>query len=150
MDTNRASKFLEEGYTCSESVLLAVSQEFGIENEIIPHIAMYFGGGIGLTGSVCGAVSGAVMALGLIKGPAANEQEFIQAMPLAQELRRRFEEEMKTIYCRELTGVDLTKPENFQEYINSDVPQKVCTPAVDTAYRVVMDLLKESKIEENK
>lgn len=145
MDPNRASKFMDEGYTCAESVLLAVSQEFDIENDIIPHIAMYFGGGIGLTGAVCGAVSGAVVALGLIKGPAANEQEFMQAMPLAQELRHRFEEEMKTINCRELTGVDLTKPENFNEYINSDVPQKVCVPAVNTAYRVVMDLLKNDK-----
>ena len=84
MDSNRASKFMEEGYTCAESVLLAVSQEFEIEYEIPTHMAMCFGGGIGLTGVVCGAVSGAVMAIGLIKGPAANMQEFFQIMPLAQ------------------------------------------------------------------
>ena len=112
-----------------------MSQEFEIENEVIPHVAMCFGGGIGFTGAVCGAVSGAVMAIGHIKGPAANVQEFQQIMPLAQALRRRFEEEMTTMNCRELTGVDLTIPENFEQYINSDTPQNVCAPAVDTAYR---------------
>ena len=144
MDPNRATRFLEEGYTCAESVLMAVSQEFEIENEISPHMAMCFGGGIGLTGAVCGAVSGAVMAIGLINGPAANVQEFQRTMPLAQELRRRFEEKMKTMNCRELTGVDLTKPENFEQYMNSDTPQKVCAPAVDTAYRIAMEILNEA------
>lgn len=144
MDSNRASKFMEEGYTCAESVLLAVSQEFEIEYEIPTHMAMCFGGGIGLTGVVCGAVSGAVMAIGLIKGPAANMQEFFQIMPLAQELRRRFEKEMTTINCRELTGFNLSTPEKFQEYMNTDINEKVCIPAVDTAYRLVMELLNEA------
>jgi len=118
-----------------------VSQEFKIENEIIPHIAMCFGGGIGFTGAVCGAVSGAVMAIGLIKGPAANFTELQQTMPLVQDLRRRFEEEMKTMNCRELTGFDLTKPDNFEKYMKTDIPANVCAPAVDTAYRLAMELL---------
>ena len=141
MDPNRATRFMGEGYTCAESVLMAVSQEFEIENEITHHMAMCFGGGIGLTGAVCGAVSGAVMAIGLIKGPAANIQEFQQIMPIAQELRSRFEKEMKTMNCRELTGVDLAIPENFEQYMNSNTPQKVCAPAVEAAYRIVMELL---------
>ena len=144
MSENRASRFMEEGYTCAESVLLAVKQEFEIEGEVPTHMAMCFGGGIGLTGAVCGAVSGAVMAIGLIKGPAANMQEFFQIMPLVQELRRRFEKEMTTMNCRELTGFDLTTPEKFQEYMNTDTNEKVCIPAVDTAYRIALDILNES------
>ncbi len=84
------------------------------------------------------------MAIGLIKGPVANVQEFLQTMPLAKELRRRFEKEMNTMNCRELTGVDLSKPENFEEYANSDIPQNVCAPAVDTAYRIAMEILNEA------
>jgi len=46
-----------------------VCQEFEIEteSEIIPRIASCFGGGIGNTGAVCGAVAGAAMAIGLKK-----------------------------------------------------------------------------------
>ena len=44
-------------------MLLAVSQELGIKNEIIPRIASGFGGGMGGTGAVCGAVVGGIMAI---------------------------------------------------------------------------------------
>jgi len=118
-----------------------VCQEYGIESEVLPHIAMCFGGGMGLTGATCGAFSGAVMALGLVNGPAGNPDEFIKAMLPVQELRRGFEEKMGTISCCELVKVDLTKPEVFEEYINSDVPEKVCLPAVDTAYKLAMEIL---------
>lgn len=145
MNPDRATQYLSDGYSCSEAVLLAVSEEYGVENEIIPRIASRFGGGMGLTGSVCGAVSGAVMAMGLILEPVSDRQEFHKSMLPVQEFRRRFEAEMETIICRELTGVDLTQPEAFEEYINSDLPQKVCSPAVETAYRLVMDILEEEK-----
>jgi len=63
---------------------------------------------------------------------------------LGAELRKRFEAEMKTISCRELTGLDLTTPEGMEGLMGSDVPQKVCFPAVATAYRLVVDLLRET------
>ena len=100
---------------------------------------------MGLTGAACGALSGAVMAIGLARGPAGNATEFVQAMAPVQELRRGFEKKMGTISCRELTNVDLTNPEAFEKYLSSDVPEKVCAPAVDTAYKLVMQILKENR-----
>lgn len=144
MDTNRASALLSEGYTCAESVLMAVSQEYDIEIDR-PDIAMGFGGGMGFMGEVCGAVSGAIMAISLVKGPAENQLQFQKTMPLIQELRRRFEAEMNSINCRDLTGMDLTKPGGLEELIQSGTSDKVCVPAVDTAYRIVMDVLKTSE-----
>ena len=106
---------------------------------------MCFGGGMGLTGATCGAFSGAVMALGLVNGPAGNPEEFVRAMVPVQKLRQGFEEKMGSISCRELVKVDLTKPEVFEEYINSDIPAKVCAPAVDTAYKLAMEILAEKE-----
>ena len=119
-------------------------QEFEIENEIIPRIATCFGGGIGNTGAVCGAVAGAMMAIGLKKERGDTMEDWFRISAVAQEFRRRFEAEMGTINCRELTGADLTTPEGIEQFMGSDTPQKVCFPAVGTAYRVVMDLLKET------
>jgi hypothetical protein len=62
----------------------------------------------------------------------------------AEEFRRRFEAEMGTINCRELTGADLTTQEEVEQFMNSDIPQTVCFPSVATAYRLVVDLLKET------
>ena len=126
-------------------MLLAVCQKYGIEveNSVIPDIASGFGGGIGNTGAVCGAVVGAVMAYGLIKGRGDTIEDMFRNAARVQEFRRRFEERMGTINCRELTGVDLTDPAGIQELTGSDVAQKACFPAVGSAYELVVELLEE-------
>ncbi len=113
-------------------------------NDVIPRIASAFGGGIGNTGAVCGAVAGAVMAIGLKKEQGDTMEDWFRIAAVAQEFRRRFEAEMGTINCRELTGADLTTEEGIAQYMSSDKPQTVCFPAVGVAYRLVVDLLKET------
>ena len=145
METNRAMALMAQGYVCSEAVLLAVCQEFELEidSRIIPRIAILFAGGIGNTGAVCGAVSGAVMALGLMKDRGETMEEALRTLSVAQEFRCRFEAEMETINCRELTGLDLGTEEGIKQLMSSDIPRTVCFPAVGTAFRLVIDLLKE-------
>ncbi len=118
--------------------------ELEVDKEIIPRIAFGFAGGIGNTGAVCGAVAGAVMAMGLKNERGDTMEEGLRALGMVQEFRRRFEAEMKTIACRELTGADLSTQEGVTQYMNSDTPQTVCFPVVGLAYRLVVDLLNES------
>jgi C_GCAxxG_C_C family probable redox protein len=123
-------------------VLLAVCQHFGIETDdrIIPRIAWGFAGGFGNTGAVCGAVVGGVMGLGLTLERGETMEEAIGSLETVAEFRRRFEAEMGSIHCRELTGADLTTEEGIAQYMVSDAPQHVCFPAVATAYRLVVEL----------
>lgn len=146
MEINRATEHMANGLVCSESVLLATCQEFGldVDENVIPKIVYAFAGGIGNTGAVCGAVVGATMSIGLIKDRGETLEEMMSVIGLAAEFRKRFEAEMKTINCRELTGLDLTNPEGIEELMKSDVAQTVCFPAVATAHRLVVDLLKET------
>ncbi len=124
--------------------MLAVCQKFGIENEIIPRIASCFGGGMGNTGSVCGAVVGGIMAIGLMTERGTSLEEWLRLAEMAAEFRRRFEAEMGTIICRDLIGEDLSLDEGPEQLMNSEIPMTVCMPAVGTAYRLVLDLLKEN------
>ncbi len=121
-------------------------QEFKIEieNDVLHRIAFGFAGGLGNTGAVCGAVSGAVMAIGLKKEWSDTIEDRLRTLAVAQEFRRRFEAEMGSINCRELTGADLSTEEGREQYMSSDTPQTVCFPAVGVAYRLVVDLLKET------
>ncbi len=146
METNRATEHMAKGYVCSESVLLGVCEELGIkvDDKIIPRIGRLFAGGIGRTGSVCGAVVGGVMALGLVVEPGETMEEGLAAMGVAEEFRRRFESEMGSIQCRELTHVDLTTPEGMKAIMGPDMEQNVCLPAVAAAYRIVLELLQEA------
>ena len=124
---------------------MAVCQELEMETEsdVIPRIASAFAGGIGNSGSVCGAVTGAVMAIGLKQGHAETMEEALQNLAVAREFRSCFEAEVKTINCHELTGADLSTEEGIAQFMTSDIPQTVCFPAVAAAYRIVLDLLKE-------
>ena len=114
-----------------------------LENEAIPLIAFGFAGGIGNTGAVCGAVAGAAMAISLKLGRAGSMEEGFKTFSVIQEFRRRFEEEMGAFTCRDLTGLDLTS-NDVQQLMSSDIPQTVCFPAVASAYRLVLELLKEN------
>ncbi len=147
METNRATEHMANGLVCAESVLLATCEELGVrvDENVIPKIAYAFAGGIGNTGSVCGAVAGAVMAIGLIKDRGESMEEMMEVLGTATEFRRRFEHEMNTISCRELTGLDLSKPEGIEQLMNTDIAQSVCFPAVATAHRLVVDLLRETR-----
>jgi hypothetical protein len=62
---NIAASHAEEEFLCSEAVLITLAECLGVESKLIPRIATGFGAGVGREGEVCGALSGAVMGLGL-------------------------------------------------------------------------------------
>jgi C_GCAxxG_C_C family probable redox protein len=118
--------------------------ELEVGNDVIPKIASGFGGGIGNTGAVCGAVVGAVMAIGLKLERGDTMEDLLRIAGVAQEFRQRFEAAMGTISCRDLTGVDLTTEEGMMQTMEDNTAQKVCFPAVGTAYQIVLELLQET------
>jgi C_GCAxxG_C_C family probable redox protein len=63
-----ALKLFHEGYNCAQAILAAYGDMFGLERETAFKIGASFGGGIANTGDTCGAVSGALMVIGLRYG----------------------------------------------------------------------------------
>ena len=55
---------VEPHYNCAQSVLMSFSPDFNLSDEVAYKIAVHYGAGI-KSGNVCGAVTGALMALGL-------------------------------------------------------------------------------------
>ena len=65
----RARKNFSKGYNCSECVFEAVLEHLGPDSS--PEMLKYatgFGGGVGLFGDTCGAISGAVLAVSGVHG----------------------------------------------------------------------------------
>ncbi len=71
-------------------------------------------------------------------------EEAMRTLEVVKEFRRRFENEMGSISCRELTGADLSSEEGVAQFMNSDIPQTVCFPAVGVAYKLAVDLLNQT------
>lgn len=118
-------------------------RKLGIENELVPRIATMFGGGMARTGEVCGAVVGGLMCIGIKHGREEPAQSDAEGYALTQQFLRRFRDEMGSIQCRELTGMDLSTDEGLKTFRGSDVPLRVCLPAVGLAYNLVLELLEE-------
>ena len=99
-----AEKFFREGYNCAQSVFLAFAQEAGLDMRQAALLSGGFGGGIGRLRETCGALSGAVMAMGALNGYPGPERQEEKARLYRdiQEFVRRFEEKNGSHNCREL------------------------------------------------
>lgn len=118
--TERARANFSLGYNCAECVFEAVISlvDTGFPEEI-KKLATGFGGGVGLYGDTCGAVSGAVMAVGAIHGrkglPEGEGKERIRKSAaqlygkpglyrLFNQIPNRIKEKYGQTLCRELAG----------------------------------------------
>jgi len=103
--------FQAHGLSCSEAVLLVINRGFGggLTDEEALALGSGFGGGVGDSGCLCGAISGAVMALGLFMGPGRKEglakKKFRK---LVGSLHNNFQNEQGAVCCRDLI-VDFRK-----------------------------------------
>jgi len=132
-------RFLE-GYNCAQSVLLTLFEEWNGKNELIPKAATAFGGGIGRCGSVCGALSGGIMAIGIKYG--TNEpsvEKRLRAYELAKEFYRRFEKQHGSVSCRELIGYDLSNPEELDKARKERVFEEKCVNFVRKAVEILAE-----------
>ena len=123
-------------------MLMAVCHELGVEDSLIPRIAAAFAGGMAGQGEVCGAVVGSLMCVGLKADTEDPMQRFTETARLGSEIMRAFREEMGSLRCRELTGLDLSTPDGQAALMSSDVPVRVCFRAVGFAYEETLKLLK--------
>lgn len=103
----KAMKLFKEGYNCSQSVLLAFSDLYDMDEKTALKLSSSFGGGMGRLREVCGTVSGMFMAAGLLYGydsPTDHAGKTAHYERI-QALAHAFEEQNGSIVCRELLGL---------------------------------------------
>ena len=104
------------------------------KSELVPKIAAGFGGGIGRCGSVCGALTGSIMAVGIKYAPnEAGVDKRANAYAKARELYQRFEKQHGTVFCRNLIKYDLSNPQEAAKARQEKVFEKVCNQLVKSA-----------------
>lgn len=140
-----AAATMLEGYNCAQSVLASCGQPLGLPRETAVQIAMTFGGGLGRTGNVCGAVTGALMALGLsfAAKDAKDKPTKEAAVRLAREFMAQFRAQHGATNCRDLIKFDLSVPADYQRAVESGVFKSICPGIVKSAAGLVEKLLAE-------
>lgn len=126
IDINKIRETAENYYRngdffCSEAIVKTIKDEFElpISDEIVA-AASGFPIGIGGSGCTCGAVSGGVMALGLVFGrQAPRDPKVRKTMELTKELHEKFRKNHKSLCCRILTkGLDMGSGEHKEQCIS--------------------------------
>jgi C_GCAxxG_C_C family probable redox protein len=142
-EPEEAKKQFEKGFSCAPAVFSAYSEQFGLEKKLALKIACGFGGGIGHMGRTCGAVTGAVMVIGLKHGQVdVNDDESRQEThKLVKEFIDEFTALHGSIECRELIGYDLSNPAELEAARASDARERKCRGFVHDAARILEDVL---------
>jgi C_GCAxxG_C_C family probable redox protein len=144
----KAAKRHLDGYNCAQAVLLTLYEYMnpGEKNVAVPKIASGFGGGMGRCGNVCGALTGAFMAVGLKYGAnEVNPEKKADAYLKTQTLLKLFEKQHGSIMCRDLIKCDLSTPEGFAKAKQQDVFEKVCSVLIKSAVADFLALEKENR-----
>jgi len=74
-EVEHAVSCFKDGFSCSQAVLSAYGEQFGMNREMALKVSGAFGGGMGHLGETCGAVTGAFMLVGLKYGKTRVEDE---------------------------------------------------------------------------
>ncbi len=138
------SYFAPPSLNCAQSVLLALTKDaYEIDDDLVPKIATCFGGGISKQDLICGAFTGALMALGVKYGTSNPEESRAKPYRIAEEFRKRFEKEFGSLYCTKLCGCNLSTREGWTKFRDTNVHEKVCPKYVIDTVEIVMTIIEE-------
>ncbi|MCK3684980.1 C-GCAxxG-C-C family protein [Maribellus sp. YY47] len=137
----KAVELFDEGYACSQSVLLAFAPNFDLDERTAKLISSTFGGGMGRLRETCGAVTGGFMVLGLAFGnEIPNDMETkLNSYKKVRELNKRVTEIHGTSNCRQL----LIKHASEQQVQDRLHHKLICRQLVGDTTGLVFDILKD-------
>ncbi|RLI32925.1 hypothetical protein DRO51_00635 [Candidatus Bathyarchaeota archaeon] len=163
----KAEKYEKIG-GCSQSVLLALQEEFNVGCLESFKAATALSGGVARYGETCGALLGALMFLGIIYGREKIEdyETYVKVVELSGSIREKFmkeleeefgfREKLKTTLCRDIQkrifgrSFNLRDPEEYQAFIDSGAHTrkgcvKVCGIAAKVAAEKALEILSRKR-----
>ena len=127
----QAADYHSQGYNCAQAVMCALAPHLGCDVDTAFRFMEGFGLGMGGMSETCGALSGAVAALGVANSAgAASPTSKGATYRLSREAARRFREKNSSTVCHELKGVD-----------TGHGMLRSCPGCIDDAVDIAVDLL---------
>ena len=117
-----------------------MTESKNIKSSIIPKIASGFCGGISRTCSICGAVSGGILAINIFYGRSSPEESIDPCFNAVRKFIASFEKEFGTTSCQQLINCDLGTEEGqayFKNYRMIDKCYKITGKAAELAVSII-------------
>lgn len=136
---DKALDYFRSKFNCSQAVFTAFGTELGLTENQCLRTACAFGGGMGRQQLTCGALTGALMVLGLKYGKAAGDAEDKKTETYAK-ARELFSEFMKihgSLSCRELLrGLDLNDPDQHKRIVDMNLFEELCEKYISDSVEI--------------
>jgi C_GCAxxG_C_C family probable redox protein len=125
---------------------LSFKEYFGIQDSLLPRLATGFGGGIGHKGSVCGALTGAVMAIGMKMGRTdpKDRKTLRNVYEKCHQFWDQFEKEFGSNLCYNIIGIHLDNEEELKKWLAAGGREK-CADLVGKTAWTLCEFLNEIK-----
>lgn len=136
--------FLDQSnsFGCAETTFMVLKEAFGLPDPLDPSAALALNGGVANSGGICGAISGASLAVGLLA--ARRFKSHARAKQMARRAISRviddFRAEHGAVDCRALIGREIRTPEQHRAFIDSGVWRVACTSQVEFVVRALASL----------
>ena len=143
----RAQELHKQKYNCAQAVACAFCDVTGLDLDTMARLASSFGGGMGGLREVCGAMSGALLVLGCVKGyddPGAPELKKAH-YERVKDFAERFRKEHGTILCRELLEGAMPPGMTPEEGALQGLKPRPCPGLVAGAAQILEEMLLEQK-----
>jgi C_GCAxxG_C_C family probable redox protein len=143
--TDKSIEYFRNKFNCSQSVFTVFGTDHGLPEDDCLKVSCAFGGGMGRQQYTCGAVTGALMAIGLKYGKALNDTE--EKKQLTYSKTRDFFAEFIKLHgstnCRELlNGLDLNNPEDHEKIIEQKLFDVLCEKFITDSVTIVEEIMK--------
>ncbi len=142
----KAVNLFNQGYNCAQSVFLAYSDIYNIDEDLAKKISVSFGGGMGRLRETCGAVSAMAIIAGF-EHPASNpddQQAKTTNYAAVQSMVNQFKEKFGTINCGELLRLPVSKGPAPSERTAEYYAKRPCARFVAYATEILGKHLQEN------
>ena len=130
--------FYKGGLNCAETTLKCLIED-GVIDAPPESVRMMSGFGGGMQrGSICGAVTGAVAAIGAVRGRTEPNEDRKPSAEAVRTFLKKFEEEFGTLYCKELQKIYVK-----DHALKSPGMYRACTVFVERAIELTKEILAE-------
>jgi len=142
--SDKALALFSQGFNCSQSIFAVFGEEFGLREDDCLKISCPFGGGMGRQQLTCGAVTGALLVLGLQYGKAKNDDNSKKVLTYKKtnDFFKEFKIRNGSINCRELLqGLDMNDPEDSKIIEERNLFRINCDKYVKDAVEIIQQIL---------
>ena len=133
----KAVQYYQDGYLCSQSVLAAYAEEYGLTEELAMKLGTCLGAGM-RKGEVCGACTGALMVLGLMHDDPKNRKT---AYENTKQFLNDFRDVNGSYLCNDLLGCDVRTPEGVQYARDHHLFTEFCPKMVASAVEILEKIM---------